>query len=238
MQVLEHEPNRYIKIMKGATFFIYSRSDLQIALKIAGELRESGVDIWMDQLELQPGERWDSAIQSALHSAKQMILVLSKSSVQSENVIDEYSFYLKHKKTIIPILVEECKIPFRLDRVLHIDFTKNYNASFQKLLSVLNTENSSKISEKQWSAEKIVEEVPAFQNKKSFLTNLKIKKQIFFSCAFVSILIIAFLLNKDFLNKSKKVTPAEKNTDSLKVINTATIKQLNSNTTSDNKHDT
>jgi hypothetical protein len=53
-----------------------------------------------------------------------MLLVLSESSMASQNVKNEWSYFLEQGKPIIPLLKEDCKVPFRLRTLQFIDFTK------------------------------------------------------------------------------------------------------------------
>ena len=45
---------------KEMIFFSYSRSDAsEFAFKLAGDLRNAGMNIWIDQLDINGGEIWD-----------------------------------------------------------------------------------------------------------------------------------------------------------------------------------
>lgn len=99
------------------TFFSYSRTDSAFVLKLAKDLRNKGTDLWLDQLDIKAGSHWDASIEAALNSASRMIVVLSPASVGSNNVMDEVSYALESGKTVIPILMSECKSPFRLRRI-------------------------------------------------------------------------------------------------------------------------
>ncbi len=119
------------------TFFSYSRDDSAFVLKVASDLRAAGADIWLDQLDIQPGEHWDSAVENALTRATRIVVVLSPSSVASQNVMDEVSFALDENRTVIPIIHRECKIPFRLRRLQYVDFTAGYDSALAELIGVL-----------------------------------------------------------------------------------------------------
>jgi hypothetical protein len=107
-------------------FFSYAKSDAAFALKLATDLRAAGVGVWMDQLDIRPGDHWDTTIEKALNECPAFLLVLSSSSVASTNVADEINFALEERKAIVPIVIDECKIPFRLRRLQHIDFRSDY----------------------------------------------------------------------------------------------------------------
>ena len=122
------------------TFFSYSRDDSEFVLKLAKDLRAAGANIWLDQLDIVAGKRWDAEIETALQNSQGQLVILSPSSVESNNVMDEVSFALENGKVVIPIIYKECQIPFRLKRLQYIDFTGDYKTAFDRLLSALNLE--------------------------------------------------------------------------------------------------
>lgn len=127
----------------AVTFFSYSRADSDFALRLAKDLREAGASVWVDQLDVKLGQRWDSAVESALEECPSMLVILSSSSVVSDNVMDEVAFALENKKTVIPILCSDCKIPFRLRRVQYVDFRLEYEKSLKRLLQALGAPKTS-----------------------------------------------------------------------------------------------
>lgn len=119
-------------------FISYARSaDAAFALKIATDLKAYDINAWLDHLDIPPGVKWDRAVEDQLRSADTLLLVLSDAAIRSDNVMDEVSFALEKKKTIIPVLVEECDIPLRLHRLQYIDFTAGYKTGMEKLVQAL-----------------------------------------------------------------------------------------------------
>src|SRR6185295_1474101 len=118
-------------------FFSYSRVDSDFAKKLATDLRNAGADVWIDQLDIVPGSAWDVAIQDALNEAGGVLSVISDTSIQSKNVMDEISYAISQEKRIIPLILESCPIPFRLARLQYVDFTKDYDTALEYLLKVL-----------------------------------------------------------------------------------------------------
>src|SRR5262245_26069130 len=108
-------------------FFSYSRQDSDFALMLAKDLRAAGAAVWLDQLDIRPGQRWDNEIELALSNCPTMLLILSPSAVGSTNVMDEVSFALDEGKVVIPVLYRQCKIPFRLRRIHRIDAQTDYD---------------------------------------------------------------------------------------------------------------
>lgn len=119
------------------TFISYSRADGAFALKLARDLRAAGVNIWLDQLDITPGERWDREVEQGLKNCRRLLIILSTASSQSENVQDEIGYAMQQKKLIIPVLYQPCDIPFRLLRLQYLDFTRGYQQGLQRLLPVM-----------------------------------------------------------------------------------------------------
>jgi hypothetical protein len=118
-------------------FFSYSRNDSDFVLKLCQDLKANDALVWLDQLDIDPGRRWDEAIQEALSECLRLLVVLSPASVESTHVMDEVSYALEKKKLVIPVLYRDCTIPFRLRRVKYIDFRSNYQSGLSHLLMVL-----------------------------------------------------------------------------------------------------
>ena len=123
-------------------FFSYSRSDADFVLKVAKALRKEGRHIWVDQLDIPKGGRWDEEVEKALKASRCLLVALSPASSQSQNVLDEVSYALDEKKVVIPILLQSGNIPFRLKRLQYIDFTGDFDDAYQQLIAALNALSS------------------------------------------------------------------------------------------------
>lgn len=127
--------------MPGATeeiFFSYSRSDEALVLKIASALRQDGRRVWVDQLDIAKGSRWDDEVEKALKASSCLLAILSPAAVASQNVMDEVSYALGEKKKVIPILAKPCDVPFRLKRLQFVDFTGGYDKGYRELSAALD----------------------------------------------------------------------------------------------------
>jgi hypothetical protein len=125
-----------------AAFFSYSREDEKFALQLAGDLKAAGANVWIDQLDIEFGQEWDSAVEDALARCPRMLLILSPASVKSKNVRDEVSRALRKEKTIIPVLHLDCDIPLRLERLHQVDFRTDYDRGVRLLLKALGVDQA------------------------------------------------------------------------------------------------
>jgi hypothetical protein len=57
------------------TFISYPRINTDFALKLALDLREAGFQIWLDQLDIPTGVRWDDEIEKALNDCEIFMVV-------------------------------------------------------------------------------------------------------------------------------------------------------------------
>ena len=122
-------------------FVSYSRADTDFVLRLCQDLRAAGASIWLDKLDIHPGEEWDEAIERGLSECGRMLVVLSPNSVASENVLDEIGSALSRKKTIIPVLYRDCEIPYRLNRIQYVDFRTDYGERLKSLLLAIGDPN-------------------------------------------------------------------------------------------------
>jgi hypothetical protein len=118
-------------------FVSYSRADTDFVLRLCQDLRAAGAPIWLDQLDIHPGEDWDKAIERGLFECGRMLAVLSPKSVSSQNVLDEIGYALSKKKPIIPVLHQDCEVPYRLNRIQYVDFRTAYDEPLKHLLSAI-----------------------------------------------------------------------------------------------------
>ena len=121
-------------------FFSYSREDSAFALRLAADLKAAGANVWLDQLDIIPGQRWARSVETALNSAPRLLVILSPASASSTNVEDEVNFALEERKTIIPVLYRDCKVPFQLRPFQYVDFRADYDRGLAQMLKALGVE--------------------------------------------------------------------------------------------------
>lgn len=107
-------------------------------------LRENGVDAWVDQWEMAPGDSLvDKIFEEGLKNAQAIVIVLSSNSVNKPWVREELNAGVVNKITrktkIIPVVIDECEVPESLRSTLweRISDLSNYESSFRKILSAI-----------------------------------------------------------------------------------------------------
>ena len=121
-----------------STFISYSRTDSGFAVRLAKDLKSAGYDVWLDQLDIPTGARWDDELETALESCTTFMIILSPESMQSQNVKDEIGYAIDAGKNILPVKIKSGDIPLRLRRFQYVDFSKqSYDKSLKEIKSIL-----------------------------------------------------------------------------------------------------
>jgi hypothetical protein len=115
--------------------------------KLCDQLNNDGIDVWLDEEKLLPGQDWQVEIEKAVKQADVVIVCLSKISIQKEGYIQkEMRFILdvageKPEGTIfiIPIRLDDCPVPRSLQDWQYLDYYPRSNqvAKYDCLLQSL-----------------------------------------------------------------------------------------------------
>ncbi len=121
------------------TFISYSRVHSAFVVRLAKDLKTAGFDVWLDQLDIPKGARWDDDIEAAVERSSTFMIVLAPESMESQNVKDELSYAIDAGKYILPVVIKPCKIPLRLRRFQYVNFTdKPYKDSLADIKHLLS----------------------------------------------------------------------------------------------------
>jgi hypothetical protein len=119
-------------------FISYSRVDREFAQKLVQDLKNNGYTVWFDLESIPHGANWDNEVQRGLEDSDTMLVLLSPTSSASQNVADEWHFFLSKNKRLIPLMIAPNEVPFRLSRRQRVDFVKKpYEQAFEELLLAL-----------------------------------------------------------------------------------------------------
>jgi formylglycine-generating enzyme required for sulfatase activity len=113
-------------------FLCHSSADKSAVRELYNQLTKEGIDVWLDEKKLLPGQLWKVEIPKAVRDADAVIVCLSKKSVTKEGYVQkEIAFALdialeKPEGTIylIPAKLEECKVPEKLRDWHWVDLSK------------------------------------------------------------------------------------------------------------------
>jgi serine/threonine protein kinase len=128
----------------GKIFISYARSDAEYVIVLAKRLRALGVQVWSD-LDITTGSPWDNSVEQALRDTDKMLLILSPEAVRSENVRDEWSRFLQDGKPVLPFMLKECEVPYRLARLQHLRAAHDLLIDIARILEALSGQRSQQL---------------------------------------------------------------------------------------------
>jgi hypothetical protein len=121
-------------------FISYSRADTAFADILDARLQSQGYVTWIDRRKIGAGQRWNQEIQGAIDRSRAMVVILSPDGVASPTVNREFAYALDEKKTVIPVRLQECRIPFLLNGIHWADFLEQeFDLGFNDLLRSLDS---------------------------------------------------------------------------------------------------
>jgi hypothetical protein len=126
-------------------FISHAGEDRQrFVMAFAQRLRENGVDAWLDQWEMKPGDHFvEKIFEQGLRNADAVIIVLSAASVNKPWVREELNVSVVKRVQeglkLIPVVIDACEIPECLQATLwqRIDDLSHYDESFQRILAAI-----------------------------------------------------------------------------------------------------
>lgn len=89
-------------------FISHADADADVALRLAAALKAVGLDPWVAEDELYPGDNWAEVIGRGLAEAQAMVVLLSPQSLRSRWVRNEISYALgeeRFKNRLLPLVI-------------------------------------------------------------------------------------------------------------------------------------
>jgi hypothetical protein len=114
----------YFSQRKLRIFLCHSTTDKPIVRNLYQRLCAEGVEPWLDEESLLPGQDWDQEIAKAVRQSDVVLVCLSHSSVNKAGYVQKeikYALDVADEQPegtifLIPVKLEECEIPGRLRR--------------------------------------------------------------------------------------------------------------------------
>jgi hypothetical protein len=125
-----------------SVFISYNHKDEEFVEKLSQELIRHNVPVWRDKWQLQLGDSITNSVQKALEEASFVCLVLSKNALNSKWVEREITASLVRemegkKLSILPLVIDECKLPLFLRDKLYADFRKDFGSGVKMILNAV-----------------------------------------------------------------------------------------------------
>lgn len=119
-------------------FLSHSSMDKPFVEKLARDILELDIEVWLDKWDMQVGDSLFDKIEEGLETSDYLLIVLSKHSVNSSWVKKELNAFLCNEISsgsvkILPVLIDDCDVPVFLREKLYADFRTDYENGLQML---------------------------------------------------------------------------------------------------------
>ena len=147
----------------NSVFISYVRENKEAVDRLYRALKLSGIDVWIDWHDLEPGDLWKHKIRQAIQEGAFFIPCFSK---EYNNRVDTYMNQeldvaievLKNRsfdqKWYIPVKLNECEIPdYTIGRgetlrsFQYVDLSENWDIGIQSICKVIQPESSTQVSD-------------------------------------------------------------------------------------------
>lgn len=124
-----------------SVFLSYARKDGAYFTKtLLKDLQIRGFVCWMDTRSIESGQEFDSEIQKGIEECDFFIYSLTPHSVIEKGFCrKELAYAQQLGKTIIPLMIIECRLPLLIANLHWLDFRTNYREGFKELISRLTS---------------------------------------------------------------------------------------------------
>ena len=124
--------------MSAEVFISYSSYDRDRVMPVVESLRSSGISVWVDEGNIHAADLWSEQIVQAIADCRVMVVMLSKNSTDSHNVVKEVMLASEQKKALLPVYLEPANIPAKLQyQLAGIQHLELYGQDEQQVLKDL-----------------------------------------------------------------------------------------------------
>ena len=124
-------------IRKLSVFLCHSSNDKEMVRTIYYRLINDGIDPWLDEEKILPGQDWQQEINKAVKTTDVVIVCLSGNSISKRGFVQKeikYALDIAEEQPdgtifLIPLKLEECDVPERLQRWQWVNYfdVRGYN---------------------------------------------------------------------------------------------------------------
>jgi len=146
-------------------FISHAHEDAGFGRRLAQDLRDAGLQVWIAPHSIQPGELWARAIDRGLRESGIFIVVLSPAAAQSSWVEQEMLVAIGFERSkhmqFIPLMAQACDLdllPALLRAYQFIQIEADYAQGLQQLLARLGLQNQAMLDRQAAEAQRLRQE--------------------------------------------------------------------------------
>jgi acyl carrier protein len=130
-------------------FISYGREDAEAAKSIYDELKDAGLDPWLDTESLVPGQQWKSTIRKAIRESRYFLALLSHRSVSRKGFINKelaealeiLEEYPESEIFLIPVRLDNCRPSHeKLSELHRVDMFPSWDDGMRQIRKAIKLE--------------------------------------------------------------------------------------------------
>ena len=124
-------------------FISHSSRDKAAALQLAKTLNFCGVDVWLDDWELEVGDSLTDRLSQAMNQSKYIAILITENYNKTVWTKTEYKRALAREQkeqrvVMLPLIVGEAEIPEFLEDKIYIDLREQYFSGITRLVGMIH----------------------------------------------------------------------------------------------------
>src|SRR5574342_734262 len=121
-------------------FLSHNSKDKPVVLELANRLKQDGLRVWLDEWEIQPGDKIGLKIQQGLERSHTLLMVMSQAYFASEwSTLEHHTLLFRDptnaQRRFIPLLIEDCKLPDVIAQFAYVDWRQKSEEAYARLLA-------------------------------------------------------------------------------------------------------
>jgi hypothetical protein len=133
-----------VQVSSKSVFISHVSADKPVARRLARELADSGIAVWLDEWRIKVGDSISKSIDDALSSCQFVVLLMSPESLRSPWVEREWrAAYWREidsgRLHLIPVMISDCELPPLLRDKKYVQLEPWNHATTQLLEAIVGT---------------------------------------------------------------------------------------------------
>lgn len=129
-------------VPRSRIFLCHGSEDKDAVRRLYSRLKSDGLDPWLDEKDILPGEEWDGAILNAIRNSGIVLVCLSQKSVSKtgyvqkeiRTALDKADEQPEGAIYVVPVRLEECQVPQRLSKWQYLNLFED--GAYDRLLEL------------------------------------------------------------------------------------------------------
>ncbi len=128
---------------KPDIFISHSSKDKEVATQLATDMNFCGIDVWLDQWELQIGQSLTDELAKAMDDSRYIAILITGNYNKSVWTKAEYKKALSREQreertVMLPILFGDAEMPDFLEDKIYVDLRTNYYSGLARIAGMIH----------------------------------------------------------------------------------------------------